>query len=594
MSLQTLSQLFKFNVTKYNKRDLLIYRGHNGVFYNISSNEFRDRVIYFALGLKELGVKPNTKIVLLSENRPEWHIIDFACHLLNAVVVPIFPTSITEQIEYIIQHSEGELVVISTKVQADKIHQIRNRLKKVKHVLAMAPEAVKKEIIGFERVMEMGREQDDTIFLDEAMKEAKPDVIATIIYTSGTTGKPKGVMLSHKNIVSNFLACSKVLEIDSTDRGLSFLPLSHAFERTVDYLYFYRGVSIVYSEIETVAQDLAESRATIMAAVPRFYEKVKARVEVNAQEGGGIKKKIFDWAIKVGRKKADCLFKGENVGIFLNLKYSLADKLVFSRIKSSAGGNMKYFISGGAPLSPEVAHFFYSVGLKILEGYGLTETSPVISVNCPEKPQIGTVGKPLPGIEVKKAGDGEILVRGPNVMMGYYKMLEETEKVIVDGWLHTGDIGQLDQQGYLSITDRKKQLLVTSVGKKVAPQAIEKEVENSQYVDQVVLIGEGRKFISALIVPDFEILKNYAEAHHIETDAKEALVRNQAIIDLIQKEIDERQKHFSDYEKIRKFRLLPKAFTIEDGQLTPTLKIKRRIVEQEYADLIEEMYTSYE
>ncbi|MFQ5866110.1 MAG: AMP-dependent synthetase/ligase [bacterium] len=592
MSLETLSQLFKFNVTHYNKPDLLIYRGHDGAFYNISSNEFKDRVIYFALGLKELGVKPNTKIILVSENRPEWHIIDFACHLLNAVVVPIFPTLISEQIEYIIQNSESELVIISTEIQADKIHQIRNKLKKVKQILAIEPTAVNDEIIGFESVLEMGREQDGTNFLDEAVRAAKPDVVATLIYTSGTTGLPKGVMLSHKNMVSNVLACSEVLELDASDRGLSFLPLSHAFERTVDYLYFYRGVSVVYSKIETVAQDLAESHCTVMAAVPRFYEKVKTRIEVNAQQEGRIKSKIFDWAVKVGKKKADCRFRGENGGLFLNLKYSLANKLVFSKIKALTGENMKYFISGGAPLSPEVAYFFYALGLTVLEGYGLTETSPVISVNSPEKPKLGKVGKALPGIEVKIAGDGEILIRGPNVMMGYHKMPEETKEVIGDGWFHTGDIGQLDEEGYLSITDRKKQLIVTSVGKKVAPQAIEKAVENSQYIDQVVLIGEGRKFISALIVPDFEILRNYAEEHHIEADGNEALIKSPAIIDLIQKEIAARQKHLSDYEKIHQFRLLPKAFTIEDGQLTPTLKIKRQVVEQEYADLIEEMYAS--
>ncbi|MFQ5823316.1 MAG: AMP-dependent synthetase/ligase [bacterium] len=594
MGLETLSQLFKFNVTQYNKPDLLIYRGHDGDFYNISSNEFKDRVVFFALGLKELGVKSYTKLILLSENRPEWHIIDFSCHLLNAVVVPIFPTLVAEQIEYIIQNSESELIVISTEAQAAKIHQIRNKIKKVKHIVAIEPEAVKREIINFESVLKNGSEQDDTKFLDEALNEAKPDVIATIIYTSGTTGLPKGVMLSHKNVVSNFLACSEVLEVGTSDRGLSFLPLSHAFERTVDYLYFYRGASIVYSKMEMVAQDLEESKPTIMAAVPRFYEKVKSQIEAKVEEEGGLKKKIFDWALKVGKEKAECSLMGKNGGIFLNIKYCLADQLVFSKIKALTGGNMKYFISGGAPLSPEVAYFFYSVGLIILEGYGLTETSPVITVNPPDKLKLETVGKALPGVEVKIADDGEILTRGPHVMMGYYKMPAETKEVLVEGWFPTGDIGQLDTEGYLSITDRKKQLLVTSVGKKVAPQSIEIEVENSKYIDQVVLIGEGRKFISALIVPNFEVLRNYAKEKHLVAYGNEALINNPAILELIQQEVDEHQMKFSDYEKIRKFRLLPKAFTIENGQLTPTLKVKRRIVEQEYADLIEEMYATYD
>ncbi len=588
MNLETLCQLFKFNVTTYNRPDLLIYRGHDGALYNISSNEFKDRVINFALGLKVLGVKPNTKVTLLSE----WHIVDFACHLLNAVVVPIFPTLIADQIEYIIQNSESEFVVLSTGSQANKIDQVRHQLKKVKHFLAVESSVNGEDIIDFGSVLEMGRGEDDSDFLDTAVMAAKPDVIATIIYTSGTTGPPKGVMLTHKNIVSNFLACSRVLKVNTSDRGLSFLPLSHAFERTVDYLYFYRGMSIVYSKMETVVQDLMEAKPTVMAAVPRFYEKVKARIEAKAQEEGGIKKKIFDWALTVGQKKTESFFAGQNGSFLLNLKYALANKLVLSKIKALTGGNVKFFISGGAPLSTEVAKFFYWIGLKILEGYGLTETSPVVSVNPPDKPKLGTVGKALPGVEVKIAEDGEIAIRGPNVMMGYYKMPEETEEVLRNGWFLTGDIGHLNEEGYLSITDRKKQLLVTSVGKKVAPQLIEKEVENSQYIDQVLLIGEKRKFISALIVPDFEVLKSYAQKHDINVNGNEELITNPAIIELFQKEIDERQKYFSDYEKIRKFRLLPKAFTIEDGYLTPTLKIKRRVVEQEYADLIEEMYVS--
>ena len=591
MSLETLSQLFEFNVTQFNKPDLMQYRGRDGTFYNISSNEFKDMVVYFALGLKELKVKSDTKIVLLSENRPGWHVVDFACHLLSAVLVPIFPTLIATQIEFIIQNSESEVVIVSNQMQAEKILKIHDNIK-VKHIISMEPWTGMEKVTTFESVLKMGREKDEIEFFDTAVKMAQSDDTASIIYTSGTTGTPKGVMLSHKNFLSNFLACSEVIEINSSDTGLSFLPLSHSFERTIDYLYFYRGASIVYSQPELVAQDLLESKPTYMAAVPRFYEKVKSRIEMKIEEEGGHKQKFFNWAITVGRKKAELNFKKQKGGPLLNVQHTIADKLIFSKIRAFTGGNMKYFISGGAPLSGEVAFFFYAVGLKILEGYGLTETSPVITVNPPNKPKLGTVGTLIPGVEVKISEDGEILTKGPNVMKGYYKIPEETKEVIEDGWLHTGDIGYLDDGGYLSITDRKKQLLVTSVGKKVPPQPIEKEVENSKYIEHVVLIGEGRKFISALIVPNFEALQRFAADNNIVAESNEALVKNSAIVDLIQKELDERQKNLSNYEKIRKFILLPRAFTIEAGQLTPTMKVKRRIVEQEFTCQIEEMYAS--
>ncbi len=592
MSVQTLSQLFHYNITHFNKPDLLIYRGHDGTFHKISSNEFKDRVVSFALGLKALGIKSENKILLLSENRPEWHIADFASHLLGAVLVPIFPTLIPDQIEFIANNSDSEVIIVSNEIQLAKIQQIRARLKKLKHVIVMNADAIKENVVSFGKVLQSGSEREGDEFLERTVNVARPDEIATLIYTSGTTGTPKGVMLSHRNLVSNFLACTHYFKLEPSDVGLSFLPLSHAFERTVDYFYFYSGVSIIYSSNETVAEDMEEGRPTIMAAVPRFYEKVRARVIAKAEAEGSVKKALFNWSMKVGRQMAEAELGIGEKGEPSRWQYNLADKLVFSKIKARTGGRMKYFISGGAPLSVEVALFFYSAGLKIMEGYGLTETSPIISVNPPERPKIGTVGKVLPGVEVKIAADGEIIVKGPNVMMGYYKMPAATDEVLEDGWLHTGDVGTLDEDNYLTITDRKKQLMVTSVGKKVAPQAIEKEVENSKYIDQVVLIGEQRNFISALIVPDFEALKVFAEGQGIAVNGNVELINHPAIIDLIQSEVDERQKHFSDYERIRKFRLLPQPFTIEAGQLTPTLKVKRKVVEKEFRELIEEMYAS--
>ena len=592
MNIETLSQLFDYNVSNFNKPDLLVYRGQDDEYYNISSNEFKSSVVNFALGLRELGIKQDTKVVLLSENRPEWHVVDFACHLLGAVVVPIFPTLIPEQIEYIVNNSEAELIVVSNSQQAAKIGEIKDQIKKVKNVIAFEENAAKEDILFFEVLLQKGREQNDRDFYDKAVKLAKPEMISSIIYTSGTTGIPKGVMLSHRNFVSNVLDAVDMIEITAQDKCLSFLPLCHAFERMLDYAYFYAGATIVYSaHNDNVALDLEKTGPTIMAAVPRFYEKVKAKIEAKAARAGGLKKKIFEWAIKVGGERGKYILQDKSGGFILNLKYSLADKLVLAKIQAKTGGNLKYFISGGAPLSAEVARFFFAAGLRILEGYGLTETSPVLAVNPYERPKFGTVGKILRSVEIKIAEDGEILAKGPNIMMGYYRMPAETDEVMIDGWFHTGDIGKIDDENYLSITDRKKQLIVTSVGKKVAPQPIEKEIENARHIEQVLLIGEKRNFISALIVPDFENLIMFAKANKLNTEQPEELIKEQAVIDLIQKEVDGRQKHVSNYEKIRKFTLLPAAFTIESGLLTPTMKIKRKVVMEEFADLIEAMYT---
>lgn len=593
MIVSTLSQLFELVTTKYNKPNLLIYRGRDGAFHPISTNEFRDRVVYFALGLRELGVTEGQRLLLLSENRPEWHITDFACHLLGVVMVPVFPTLIAEQVEYIINDSGAEVVVVSGGVQLQKIRQIRDRIEKVKHTIVVEADEKADDAVSFHSVVAGGREQDETGFVARATSLAKPDMLATIIYTSGTTGVPKGVMLSHKNFVSNMLGCSSLLEMNPDDLGLSFLPISHSFERTVDYVYFYRGVSIVYSaNIEALAADIEEARPTLMANVPRFYDKVKAGIEAAVERDGGIKKKFFYWALATGRKAAAHRLELSRPDFLLRIKHAVANRLVFGKIRQRMGGRIRYFISGGAPLSAEVGLFFESVGLRILEGYGLTETSPVIAINPGELPRFGTVGKILQDVEVKIAEDGEVLVKGPNIMIGYYNMPAETEEVMSDGWFHTGDIGRLDAAGYLCITDRKKQIIVTSVGKNIAPQAIEQTVERSKYVEQVLLVGDQRRFISALIVPDFAQLKMFAQQNGLSDVSPANLIREQAVLDLIQSELDGQQTGLSHYEQIRRFSLLAEPFTIENGQLTPTMKVKRKVVLEKYADLIEAMYAS--
>ena len=592
MGVETLSQLFEYATTHFNKPDLLIYRGRNGNFQKISSHEFRDRVLHLASGLRAAGVRQGSKLLLLSVNRPEWHITDFACHLLGAIVVPIFPSLIPEQIGFILKNSEAEFIVVSDATQLAKIREIGTTLKKVKAVIVFDREAVGRQEMSFEEVIHAGRENYKTGFLKRAIAAAAPEDLATIIYTSGTTGVPKGVMLSHRNLVSNMLGAETVLRLTTVDKAVSFLPLCHAFERTVDYLYFYRGMTIVYSaSMEDLARDLQETAPSVMACVPRFYEKIKARVEAKAALEGGLRRKIFDWALQVGRRKAAARMGGEH-GLIFKLQCLLANRLVFSKIKAGTGGHIRFFVSGGAPLSAEVAKFFAAVGLPILEGYGLTETSPVISVNPPERPKPGTVGRLLPDVQVKIAEDGEILAKGPNVMLGYYNLPEATAEVLKDGWFQTGDIGHLDEEGYLVITDRKKQLIVTSVGKKVAPQAIEKAVEASPYIEQVILVGENRKFISALIVPDFEHLNIFAKQNNLAARSQEELLVAPAVLNLIDAEVEKHQRAFSHYEQIHEFRLLPHPFSIENGMLTPTMKVKRKVVMSTYADLIEQMYAT--
>ncbi len=590
--METLSQLFHFAVTQFNRPDLLTYRGKDGSFQRISTNEFRDRVVHFALGLRTLGVKKNTRILFLSENRPEWHCADFACHVLAAVTVPVFPTLIPEQIQYIFENSGAELVLVSDEEQLKKIQEIRGNLKRLKHVIVFDADLAGADVLSFEQTLAKGREQSDKHIMEEALKNATPGMTATIIYTSGTTGVPKGVVLSHDNLVSNMLASAEVLQLTCADTAMSFLPLSHAFERTVDYVYFYRGMSIVYSaNMDALLADLAESRPTIMACVPRFYEKIKARVEAKVDEDGGIKKILFEWALAVGAKKGELAVREIQLNSWLKLRAWLADKVVFVKIRERTGGRIRFFISGGAPLSAEVGRFFEAIGLRILEGYGLTETSPVISVNPPARPKFGTVGTVLPNVEVKIGEDGEVLARGPSVMSGYYKLPEETNEVLKDGWFHTGDIGSFDEDGYLVITDRKKQLLVTSVGKKVAPQPIEKAVEASKYIEQVLLVGDKRNFITALIVPDFDQLKLFAASKQLQSEPPAALVEHGQVRELVQREVEAHQDQFSRYEQIRKFELLSESLTVENGYLTPTMKIKRKVVLSDYADLVEKMYS---
>jgi long-chain acyl-CoA synthetase len=453
-------------------------------------------------------------------------------------------------------------------------------------------------IYSFASICEKGDEfaKENPNYFEESAKLCNENDLCTIIYTSGTTGEPKGVMLTHKNIVSNVKSAHEIFDIDQNDIFLSFLPLCHIFERMAGYYTaFSCGGMICYAEsIEKIAQNMVEIKPTIMTAVPRLFERIYSRIKRNVESQPPKKQKIFNWALEVGRNYMDAKKSRDGVPIGLSLKRALTDKLVYKKLRERTGGNMRFFISGGAALSRDLGQFFESVGILIIEGYGLTESSPVISANRVNDYKFGTVGKPMPGVEVKIAQDGEILAYGPNIMQGYYKNKKETEETIKDGWLHTGDIGVFDAEGFLIITDRKKHLFKTTGGKYIAPTPIENMFLASKYIDQFVLIGDRRMFLSALIVPDFEALKEFADANRIQYKNENDLVEKKQIYELLEKELGEFQKKLANYERVRKFKVLDKPFSIEGGEMTPSLKIKRKVVEERYSHLIEEMYKGLE
>ncbi len=588
---ETISQLFLNTVKSYPKDDLMLYK-KEGKYVPVSTDEFSRRVRYFSLGLRDLGLNPGDKLIILSENRPEWVMTDLANLCLGGVTVPIYTSLVPEQIKYIIHNSDAKVVLYSDAFLGSKVEAVKSELTKVTHYITLetqAPEGV----ITYDQVMKRGEkiQAEDPGLFDRIASKVKPDDVASIIYTSGTTGLPKGVMLSHGNFVSNVISATQVIEFTHQDTVLSFLPLSHSFERMVTFCYLYKGCSIAYAEsIDTVGENLLEVRPQIMVSVPRVFEKIYAKVMDNVLSSPPLKRKIFFWATKVGRKYGQKTLKGDPVPRFLRFKRRIAHRLVFSKIIEKTGGKVKFFVSGAAPLSKDIAELFYAMGLVVLEGYGLTESSPVISVNRLEKIKFGTVGPPIPAVDVKIAEDGEILARGPNIMKGYYKMEEETNEVLKEGWLYTGDIGYLDEDGFLVITDRKKDIIVTAGGKNVAPQPIENLLKTNAYISNAMVIGDKRKFMSALIVPNFEKLEEYAKFNNISYQDRKSLVENDQIIRFLEAEIERTTPHLASYEKIKKVALLDREFEVEKGEITPTLKVKRNTIEEKYKDVINALY----
>ncbi len=593
MSYSSLGLMFKTVCERFPEKTGYMFKSE-GNYHSLKFKEVQKFVTNLAAGLAELGVSKGDKVLLLSENRVEWAVADYAVLTLGAVTVPIYPTLLPTHIEFIINNSDGKIIVVSEEDQFRKIKGIKSKIPKIKTIISM-DDLDTKETMPWREILEKGekllREQPELVKsrLDSVVRED----LASIIYTSGTTGVPKGVMLTHENILSNIEGALQAITVDETDSFLSFLPLSHVFERMAGhFLATYSGAIIAYAEnIETVAENLQEIHPTVMTSVPRFFEKVYARVMDSLEEGSAAKKKIFLWAIDVGKKANLYKQKGLPLEGLLKVKHAIANKLVYSKLRERVGGNIRFFVSGGAPLSREIAEFFTAADLLLLEGYGLTESSPVITVNQENNFKFGTPGLPLVNVEVCIAEDGEILTRGPHVMKGYYKNEEETRETIdSEKWLHTGDIGYIDKDGFLFITDRKKNIIVTSGGKNVAPQPIENLLTTSKYIDQAVVLGDKRKYCTAFIVPNEENLKSYAEKNNISYTDIDDLHRNPAIQELFRKEIDKLSGDLASYETIKKFQLLKDPFTIESGELTPTLKIKRNVVEQRYQKLIDAMY----
>ena len=594
--IRTLCDIF-LSAARSGKADLLISKS-DGQWRPISAKDFGFTVRALSLGLNALGVQPGDRVAILSENRPEWAMADYAILCAGAWSVPIYPTLPSAQIAPLLNDCRARAIVVSNAEQLEKVRELKARCPALEYVIAMdaAPPA-DPGYMTFIQAVDKGRatlEMSPNLFEQRASR-VKPEDVATIIYTSGTTGEPKGSMLTHGNFVSNVEGSLERIPIRSDGTALSFLPLSHVFERMLDYSYMYQGCSIAYAEsIEKLRDNFQEVNPHCFGAVPRVYEKLHARILDKVETGSGLKKKIFRWAVDVGRQRVALAERGEPLTGALAAKARLADRLALHKIADLLGNRFQFAVSGGAPLSRELAEFFIGAGVMIFEGYGLTETSPVIAVNGPGAWRLGTVGRPLSNVEVRIAGDGEILSRGPHIMKGYFNKPEATAVAFDhEGWFHTGDIGQLDPEGFLAITDRKKDLIVLAGGKKAAPQPIENELKGSPFISLPIVLGDRHKFLAVLIVPNFDRLKDWAAGQGVEF-RPEAIDANPRIRALFQKEIDDYNAGKPHHEQIRAFALLPVDLTVEDGSITPTLKVKRRILEKRYADLIAAMYQAAE
>ena len=579
---------------RFRSRPVALRAKREGRWADIGYGEMADRVQDLSIGLLELGVRRGDRVAILSENRPEWAIADYACLAAGCTDVPIYPTLPGRQAEYILRDSGAVAVLVSNPAQLEKVMAARSRLPALAHVVAFDREASGPGVLALEEVVQRGRGARGRHggWRADALAAEAGD-LATMIYTSGTTGDPKGVMLTHGNIASNVTTCVGLFSFTDQDECLSFLPLSHIFERMFGhYCMFHAGVIISYAEsVDTVPADMQAIRPQLMASVPRLYEKIYARVLDSVRSASPLRKRIFAWSKQVGEQWAEATIERKPVPVTLRLKRAVADRLVFAKLRARTGGRIRFFISGGAPLSREIARFFYAAGLPVLEGYGLTETSPVMAVNTFQHHRLGTVGRAIPEVEIKIAPDGEIVTRGPNVMRGYFNKPEATAEAIdEEGWFHTGDIGVIDADGFLSITDRKKDLIVTAGGKNIAPQPIENLAKMSKFVSTAVMIGDRRPFPVMLVVPNAAQVKGWAEHKGMPDGDLEHLLRDSEVRQKIEREVRMTLRDLAQFEMPKKLLLLPKEFTVESGELTPTLKVKRRVVEEHNRAAIEALY----
>jgi long-chain acyl-CoA synthetase len=567
-------------------------------FVDISGRELFEQVRDLSLGLTDLGLSEGDRVALVAENRPEWCITDLAVQTAAAITVPVYPTLTSEQTLYLLNDCGATLAVVSTRAELEKILAVRDRAPRLATTIVMDADGQPwpEQVVTLAEVASRGRRRltDDVEGrrFQERAARIREDAAATIIYTSGTEGDPKGVMLTHRNLLSNVEAAVSVLGVRSEDVALSFLPLSHAFERMALYTYLYAGATVVCAESPaTLARDMVAVRPTLMTAVPRVFEKLYAAIHERVAHASRLRRVVFRWAVAIGRRRSALVRGRRPVGPLLAFQHRLAESLVFQDIRAATGGRLRVLVSGSAPLARTVAEFFDAIGLTIVEGYGLTEASPVLTVNPLDRPKFGTVGRALPGVELRIADDGEILARGPNIMRGYYGKPEATRAVLdPDGWLHTGDIGTLDRDGYLTITDRKKDLILMSGGKHVAPQPIENELRRHPLVAEALLVGDRRKFIAALLVPDFPALEQTLRTAGRPGGTREALVVRADVIDLFQRTVDAVNATLAPFETIKRFALLPSELTIAGGELTPTMKVKRRVVEERWRTVIDELY----
>ena len=573
----------------------------DGRYVDISWSEWAANVEAVAGGLLSQGLQAGRKVALLSENRPEWAYADLAILACACADAPVYPTNMAPQVEYVVKDSEAVFLFVSNAEQLEKALAIIDNCPTLKKIFVFEEELPKgllehENVMTLSKLMSAGREwlKDNAERLEAIWQNIDKDDLATLIYTSGTTGDPKGVMLTHNNFISNVISASKCVRVDSTDTFLSHLPLSHVLERMSGYyLPIYNGSVIAYAEsIEMVSQNMSEVHPTIMISVPRLFEKIYDRIFDGAQQSTGIKKRLVFWAFGVAEQLAACMREGRNPGGWLQWQNGLAKKLVFAKLGDKLGGSLRFFISGGAPLPQKVAEFFYGTGYPIYEGYGLTETAPVMAVNYPSHIKFGTVGPVLEGVEVKIAEDGEILTKGPNVTIGYYNNQAATDEAFVDGWFCTGDVGELDDENYLKITDRKKDLIVTAGGKNIAPQHLENLLKMDKYIVEVMLYGDRKKFISALLVPDFEKVEEYALKNDILFTDVKGLLENPEIRAMLGRRIEKvhQEQNIPAYEQVKKFVVMNSEFSMDNNEVTPTLKLKRKIVTAKFQKELDALY----